>query len=372
MKLHWIIAIGVAGFGLGLGTGVALKEEKHGAVTRELAALKAARATRAAERPAPEMDAERKAARRRQEEQREQHRQQEQVRMEKAQRVRALTEAALQLDDEKLRAEAIEKIRKALGSGDPGEVAFGLTAFNRLYELDFDKGSFRGLVLPHLENGDESLRSSAWSALMMIGLQPGDAERMRQVAKTMGMGENTSFLLFRMEKGDLTGESGEIVRGLLDPKDAGKSREVMRGTWGSKYSPKLEADLIALSREPAFLHDTVYYALSTQQNKSAATVARLIEVLGDSDSYNNGGRAAWGLRQGVSPELAPMVADAAVKIVTTRSSGYLAGEAWSLLELYAGPSHLASMQSLAAKPGLPEDRRAKVNALIEKISAGAN
>lgn len=345
-------------------------KDQHRLVVKEPAELKSLRPTKSADRSNSAVVASSN-ARQAQEDARQMKSLEEATSRNTANRVKPLVDAALQLDDDKMRARAISEIRQALESGDPAEIATGLAAFNALYELDFDKASFRNLILPHLDSASEALRTSAWSALMMSGLQEEDAEHMRQVAKRVGLGPGTSHFLFVMEKGDLTGESGEIVRGLLDWKDAAKSRGVMGGTWGSKYSPQLEADLIELSRQPGFLNDTVYFALSTQQNKSAATVARLIEVLGDADSYNNGGRAAWGLQQGVPPELAPTVADAASKIVSSRTSGYLVDQAWSLLERYAGPEQLPVLQALAAKPNLSEDRRKRVGAIIAGLESAA-
>ena len=285
-------------------------------------------------------------------------------------RVQELTKGAMQLDDEALRERTIQRIRELMGSGDPQERLLALNAFLSLYELDFDKAAFRELILPDLRNGDEALRAKAWLALMMSGLKEEDASLMRQVAKDQGMGDSTTYLLYRMEKGDLTGESGEIVRSLLDPKDQRQSREAMRGTWGAKYSPQLEKDIIALSRQQGFEHDTIYYALSTQQNKSEATVNRLLEVISQGNS-DTAGRAAWGLQQGVSPEVAPAVADAAAKIVTTRTSGYVSDRAWTLLDRYAGPDQLPALQQIAAKPNLPQERRNQVNQLIARLG-GAN
>ena len=290
-------------------------------------------------------------------------------RSESIEHARPWIEAALQLHDAKLRQEAIEKIRTALGSGDPEEVKAAFAAFNSLHELDFDKASFRESILPYLESDDEELRIDAWSALMMSGLQEGDADRMRRIAKTSGLGDRTSYFLARMENGDLTGESGEIVRGLLDRENLSKSREVMRGLWSSTYSPELEADLVALSRQPGFLHDTVYFALSTQPNKGDATVARLIEAMADVDSHNVGGRAAWGLQQGVPEHLAPVVAKAAAEVVGSRTPGYLFEQALTLLDRYGGPEQLESMQALAAKPNLSPAVQERVNRLVTRLAA---
>ena len=152
-----------------------------------------------------------------------------------------------------------------------------------------------------------------------------------------------------MEKGDLTGESGEVVSGLLDPKDAAQTRSAMQGTWGSRYSPALEADLIALSRQSETMHDSIYCAPSKQQNKSGATVGRRIKAMTDTDP-NNSGRAAWGLNQGVSSEQAPTVAEAALKLVSfeqlRRTAGLEAGEALC----GAGPTGISPGAGRKAQP----------------------
>ncbi|WP_367870192.1 hypothetical protein [Luteolibacter sp. Populi] len=281
------------------------------------------------------------------------------------QRIKPLIDDALQLDDELRRVTAIEGMRKAIGSKDPKEVLAGLQGLQAIYEIRFDKGSFREVLLPHLDSDDDAIRGAAWYGLFQAGFQDGDLALMRKVAREKGMGESTSHLLFMAEKGDMTGDSGEIVRALIDKKEPDQSREAMRGIWGAKLSPALEADIIALSREPECLHDAIYFALSTQANKSEASVDRLIEVLADKDAANNGGRAAWGLQQGVSKELAPKVADAAIKIVRTRASGYMLNQCWDLVKRYAGPANIEGLEELGNLEGLPDEKRGEVEAMIQ-------
>lgn len=372
MKSHPIALVGIACFTLGVVAGVVGMRAALRPVEKELAELKERPSWKSAERASPihpsASDRKRPAAHGEADPQKaiDEAKAKEALNL----RVQELTKGAMQLDDEALRDRSIQRIRELMASGDPSEREIGLTAFVGLYELDFDKAAFRNLILPDLKNANDSLREKAWAALMMSGLQDEDAALMREVAKTQGMGDRTSYYLYRMEKGDLTGESGEIVRSLLDANNLNQSREAMRGTWGSKYSPQLEADLIALSRQQGFEHDTIYFALSTQQNKSEATVKRLIESMSQ-DGSQTAGRAAWGLQQGVSKELAPAVADAAAKIATSRTSGYAAEQAWTLLDRYAGPGQIPALQQLAAKPNLPQQRREQVNQLILRVG-GAN
>ncbi|WP_193210767.1 hypothetical protein [Luteolibacter marinus] len=277
-----------------------------------------------------------------------------------------LVEGAMQLDDDRLREKSIENIHDAMASKDPARVAAALSAFNSLAELDFERSSFRPLITPHLEAEDPEVCRAAWWALFQTGAQPGDIEQLREVARDGGVGDAASILLFRFGKGDFTGESGDVILDLLAGAGEKDVKALLPGLWGARLSSGLEAEIIAMSREPGLLHDAVYFSLSTQQNKRAATVERLIEVLADRDSHNNGGRAAWGLLQGVPDELTPIVADAALKIVTTRSSGYLQQQAWALLNRYAGPAQREALEEFAAKPNLSEARRASLEAILRK------
>lgn len=291
------------------------------------------------------------------------------VRLERAREVDSVVtgwmDKALQLGDEALREQALDEIHRALGSSNPTEAFAALTAFGRLSELAFDKASFRPEILAWLDSDDEVIRNAACFALLASGLQDGDEEILRQQVRR-GVGPNGAYLLMRVEKGDLTGESGGIVAELL--RGAGEdTKEVLNGLWGGKFSLELEAEVIALSRDPRHRYDATYFALSTQQNKSPETVDRLIELLGDRDSFNVGGRVAWGLGFGVREDQRSKVADAAVEIVTTRISGHLQKHGWNLLEKYAGVDQLAGLEALEMMPNLPDERRQIVSGLLARI-----
>ncbi len=370
MKTSLVAIVGLTCFAAGLGTGLlwndGAKESPQAAAP--LPAKSPRNETPPPPRePTPEQRERAEQQAKKQEEARKRQEEEWAAQQKATERIKPLIEDALQLNDAAKRDAAIEGIRKLIASSDPLEVRAGLQGLGSISELRFDKSSFREVLLPHLQSEDPGIRSSAWYGLFQSGLQEGDLDLLRRVARDKGFGESTSHLLFVAEKGDMTGESGEIVRALLDKTKSDQSREAMRGIWGAKFSPALEADIIALSREPGMLHDAVYYALSTQANKSEATIDRLIEVLADQDSYNNGGRAAWGLQQGVSQELAPKVADAALKIVSTRASGYMQQQCWTLVKRYAGPSNLEGLRGIAALEGLGEDKKTEINQIIARL-----
>ena len=283
-------------------------------------------------------------------------------------KVKPWVDDALQWNDPALREAAIGKIREAMANRDPATVLLGMKAFTSLYEVDLDKASFRAVIIPHLDSPDETLRRAAWGALQMSGFLPEDAEHARRIARQGGMGEATVYFLARLEKGDLTGESGKVVEELLDSATGDGVKSVLGGLSGVKLSPALESRVLAMSLDPDTKYDAVYQILSTQLNKSEAVVKRLIEVMNDQNEETSG-RAAWGLHTGLPPEMKPVVAEAALKIVPTRASGYAVSQAWRLLEENAGPEQLEGIRELAAKPGLKEEQRQTLERLIKDLES---
>ncbi|MBB5353319.1 hypothetical protein HNR46_003575 [Haloferula luteola] len=251
-----------------------------------------------------------------------------------------------------------------MNSSDEDEVVAALTTLSSLGELDFDKASYREAILPHLESDRAEIRLAASFALATSGLQEGDAEKLRQMARE-GMGPEASRLLMQIDKMDLTGESGAIVASMVQ--QGGEfAKKAVQGLWGGKYSPELEASLVEMSRDADIGYEVMYFALSTQRNKGQETVSRLIEILGDSDTQNRAGRAAWGLSYGVEKEQWSEVADAALILVDTRVSGYAWQQAWELVRQYAGEEQVDDLKVLAEKPNVPSKMR---EMLLNKITA---
>ena len=104
-------------------------------------------------------------------------------------------------------------------------------------------------------------------------------------------------------------------------------KNIIRTLWGAR-SPRPSRPASSSSAGTRTTGPTCSTSpISTQANKSEASVKRIIEFLADKDSHNVGGRAAWGLGQGVAREQHGLVADAALKVVAARSDGYLFREA---------------------------------------------
>ena len=158
---------------------------------------------------------------------------------------------------------------------------------------------------------------------------------------------------------------------LLHEEDQRFRKQIMNVMWGGTYSPGVEARVIELSRNYGGTssegYDALYYALSTQANKSEASVKRLIEFLADRDTHNVGGRAAWGLGQGVAKEQQGLVAEAALKVVAARSESYLFREALKRLQQYAGPAQAEGIRELLAKPGVDGDFRKALEEVLGRV-----
>ena len=282
---------------------------------------------------------------------------------------------AFQLDDVAKRDASIEKVRNALQSDDPDAVRKGLLAFTQLGAIRFDKASFHDLFLPLLEAEDAWLRGNAARGLVMSGVQEGDLDRLiamiddpdREVRQNIG-----SQIVWAAEK-DLTGKAGDAVLKLLNEEDRQLRKHIMNVMWGGTYSPAVEARVIEISRDYENTnsegYDALYFALSTQANKSEASVNRLIEFLANRDTLNVGGRAAWGLGRGVAEAQHGLVADAALKVIASRSESYVFRQSLERLEQYAGPGQGDGIKALLARPGVDGDLRTKLKKILAEAEA---
>ena len=236
-------------------------------------------------------------------------------------------EDVFQLDDPGVRDAAIESIREAIKSPDPAEVGRGLVAFTQLGSIRFDKASFHDIVLPKLESSEIFIRDYSVTALGMCGLQEGDLDRLIGMIDDPNKSVRKSVagqIVWGVDR-DLTGKAGDAILTLLEDEDHRFRTSIMSYMWGGKYSSKLESRILELSRQPEDSYNALYYALSTQANKSRASVERLIEYLPDLDTTNVGHRAAWGLGQGVAESEHGLVTEAALKLVEGREGGLFRG-----------------------------------------------
>ena len=68
---------------------------------------------------------------------------------------------------------------------DPKQLA-ALMAFPRLGQLEFDKASFRPLILPFMESEDGAVQLAAIYALFNAGAEEGDLELVLRIAEDPG------------------------------------------------------------------------------------------------------------------------------------------------------------------------------------------
>jgi hypothetical protein len=233
-------------------------------------------------------------------------------------------EQGMQIGDVEMRDAAIEEIRQAMSGEDEEEAYAGLLAFLALHERDFEKESFRPLVMKFLDAEDPAQRRTAWYALFQAGARDEDLPSLWEEAEKGEM-ESISHLLTMWEKHDLTGKSGEVVATLLESEDRKVCKGALNGIWGAKLSSGLEERVIQLvqGEDRQMAYDAVYYALSTQANKSENSVEVLLAVVSDPEAGQAATRAAWGLNQGVPPELHERVAAEGLEMVRSGVNGYM-------------------------------------------------
>jgi len=235
----------------------------------------------------------------------------------------------------------LQHMRAALRSDDATPALAALMTLQQAGDVEFDKASFRPLVLPFAKVAEGHTLVSALYALNAVGRESGDLQFVHDAwaRDPRGLEPSISQLLHLFGGGAITGRSEEIVFERL--RDAGpRARQHLSGLWGARVGPLLEGRLIELARsgDRELRHDAIYFGLSTLKDKSEAVVDLLIETLADPDWTNTGGRALWGLGQGVPEHLQAKVAAALVELHNARSDPGVRRSCVRLVEQYGGPT----------------------------------
>lgn len=291
-------------------------------------------------------------------------------------RVSEWTKAVMQIDDAAMKQKALDEMRAAMGSSDDKEVFAALAAYRGVGSVEFDRSLFRPAILGLLSHSDPVMRRTALGFIAALPSDEGDIARVTAMAgdSDYGVRKGVVASLFWLTKGDLTGDAGNTVLGILQNAKA-PSRSLIDTMWGAKFSPELEKKLVEFARAERRPDDeelpyyAVYSCLSTQNNKGPACVDLLLERLTDADSYNVGGRAAWGLAYGVQAGqgLETKIADTAIKVWRNRSDGYLRRELLKCVERYGDASHAAVLDEIAAAPAMGAEQKKQLTDLAAQL-----
>jgi hypothetical protein len=222
-------------------------------------------------------------------------------------------------------------------------------ALTQTSQVKYDKTGFRALILPLTRSLTGGAQVQAFYALYNTERKDSDLDLLLKATKdpSKEMKESLSHLIHLFSKGNVTGEAATPVLRLLLEDDRRTVREALRGLWGAKVSPAIEAQVIELAKNPRTRHDAIYFGLSTFQDKSKAVIEVLVDALGDPDG-NNSGRALWGLGHGVPLENYRQVADAFRGLLESRTDRSTRSEALRGLSRYGDASDLEALDAIAA------------------------
>ena len=289
---------------------------------------------------------------------------------ERQQRTEALaqqwTEAALQTRDPAQRTAALASIRDALlRNASPEEVTAALRSLARLRELDYDKASYRELVLPQLRADDAAVRAAALYALFNTAPQPADVPQLLAMVRDPSpeVRARLAHAIVLFEQGELGSESAGAVMQLLTDADPQVRRGVLSSLSGASVDERISTYYLDLARDAGQRHDAIYFGLSTFTNKSPAIVAALVEAMNDQDP-EIAERAAWGLGHGVPAEADGVVADAFLGRLETRFGSQAIDEALLMLQRHGSARHVPALEAYAARPALAGNLRQRVEALV--------
>lgn len=279
-------------------------------------------------------------------------------------------QAALQTSDPVARERALAAIREALQQADPGLQQAALRALARLAELDYDKATYRALVLPCLQSAHGDVRAAALYALWNTQPEPSDLQALLPMVAdaSPAVRRSLAHVVALYRKGQLDGEAADVVVRLLDDQDDTVRRNTLSGIWGAKVDARLEDRLFAMFARPETRHDAVYFGLSTLAAKSERVVSTLVGLLTDADP-NVSDRARWGLQSGVPAASHALVADQFLALLETRPGVENQQENLQMVERYGSARHVPSLEAFAARPGLSAPLRQRIEAVVNTLRA---
>lgn len=286
------------------------------------------------------------------------------------------------------------RILEAVRSPDAAEILRGLHAVNMTHEVQTDRTALRDAIRPHLEHPDIRVKKRAISALLCTNYEPADVERI--LALVPGCDDRLlstlGFALGTLGNRDYTGKYAAPMFSLLErgvkvegTKDADgelhDSRDTFNPLWGGKFSPEIEARIIEWSQlddksggmgasNSSVAYNAFYYALSTQANKSSASVKRILELAQHPDATNIAGRCLWGLN-GTVPDAKNQATVAAFMIehLRQREGFSLWRDGLKLIRQYASRQHLPALKSLTERPALSKDAKDALMKIIADIES---
>jgi hypothetical protein len=284
---------------------------------------------------------------------------------------RQWSEAGLQTLDVRKRMETLDTIRAALAGNDPVLVHAALLTLARLRELDYDKASFRPLVLPSLQAKQGAIRAAALSALCNTALEPADLTTFAAMVddESAEVRGAVAFAVRRTQTGVIDGEAADALLRLLADTDHHVRHSALNSLSGIRVDARLEAALLAGANDrtdPETRRRTIRFGLSNVDGKSPRVVATLLEAIDDADD-ELASSARMALRFGVGKAERAQVADAIVRLLETRDSAGVAQECDHLLRLHGSAKQVPALEALAARPGMPQVRRTQLAELIAML-----
>lgn len=306
-------------------------------------------------------------------------------------KTRAWIASAAKADSKAAQEKVLSEILACLDSKDEGTLRAALTTISQLHQIDFDRVPFREKARKHLESKTPDVRIAALNALVSCKIETSDRARLDKLAPAC-TDEEISGLLFAYQslfKNDFTEANSAPVLAMLErgmkaaQNDRSMygidSRSILGVIWGCKVSPEIEARLIEWSHldqdENGDIHvgnsrlgyNTFYHALSVVQNKSRASVKRLMELAYHRDTTNVAGRCLWGMNSTVpDPADRAFLAGEVIKLLGLRSDDYMWKNGLRLMR-ECSQDHLPALKELAARDTLSKERRDALQQIIQSL-----
>lgn len=287
----------------------------------------------------------------------------------------------------------LREIHTSLRSDNENSFRAALATLPQLTFVNFDRSPFREDIRPHLDSKSSDVRIAALKALRYCHIEPSDRARLDQFAKQCTNKEigELIYAYKTLFNSDFTGEGSDPVLSLLERGFAAAQRGerddlyridikyILSVVGGSKISPEIESRLIQWSRLGNDEHGNMvlgvqsnafnafWFALSVSQNKSRASVQRLLE-LANHPSSSIARQSLSGMIDTVpDPNDRAYLAERVIGILDLRSDETLWQHGLKLLRSGATQGHLPALKELAARDTLSKERRDALQQIIQSL-----
>lgn len=277
-------------------------------------------------------------------------------------------ESIEQISNPVRREQALAEIRLALQGDDPVLVEAGLLALTATHATEYDRESFRALVLKGTTSTDVNVRVAAVKGITRMGLEPADVNVLVHLSEDSSaeVRKLVPFGLSKAATGPMAGAAQAAALRLLDDSDSDVVASMLASIAAMPWTNRIEEKVLSLLNDPELSETVIATALSPRREKSPQVVNALLGAA-NSDNAATRRKALGALRDGVPTEYAEVAADALIDRFGGTSSVVARQEMVVAIGRLATDVQLERLKVYLQNPMIGESERKRLLSILERL-----